>query len=309
MKIWFDARAPRALSILLAWLLAGFNPTWAFECPELRLDPRPLEASRFDSGLLFRVQSDAGPSYVFGTIHVSDPENPRIAAPVEAALKESRAFVMEVLLDTSTMMSMANEMFYSDGRRLSDDVGAELAQRTAELLAHHGISGELAQAMKPWAAFMTLSLPAGPQTVPLDLLLMQQAASAGLALNGLETLEEQTRIFTDLAEEDQVTLLLQTVCYYDRAQSELAELIGLYERRDLGGLLKLATRYASDPPEFQEEFLAALLWDRNDRMVERMLPLLNEGGAFVAVGALHLPGKRGLLEQLAQRGFRVERVY
>jgi uncharacterized protein len=44
-------------------------------------------------------------------------------------------------------------------------------------------------------------------------------------------------------------------------------------------------------------------------MVERMTDRLAEGGAFVAVGALHLPGERGILNLLARRGYRISRVY
>jgi hypothetical protein len=40
-----------------------------------------------------------------------------------------------------------------------------------------------------------------------------------------------------------------------------------------------------------------------------MVPLLAAGHAFIAVGALHLPGERGVLRLLEQRGYRVEAVY
>jgi uncharacterized protein len=49
--------------------------------------------------------------------------------------------------------------------------------------------------------------------------------------------------------------------------------------------------------------------ERNLRMVERMTDRLAEGGVFVAVGALHLPGERGILNLLAGRGYRISRVY
>jgi uncharacterized protein YbaP (TraB family) len=51
-----------------------------------------------------------------------------------------------------------------------------------------------------------------------------------------------------------------------------------------------------------------LINDRNRRMVERMLPWLREGSAFVAVGALHLAGPEGILRLLSDRGYRVTRV-
>ena len=44
-------------------------------------------------------------------------------------------------------------------------------------------------------------------------------------------------------------------------------------------------------------------------MVERILPYLERGGAFVAVGALHLPGDDGILSLLEKRGIRVRALY
>jgi uncharacterized protein YbaP (TraB family) len=52
-----------------------------------------------------------------------------------------------------------------------------------------------------------------------------------------------------------------------------------------------------------------LLYDRNTRMLERMQPQLKAGNSFVAVGALHLYGDKGLLAQLAREGYKVTRVY
>ena len=52
-----------------------------------------------------------------------------------------------------------------------------------------------------------------------------------------------------------------------------------------------------------------LLEDRNHRMVERMLPRFDEGGAFIAIGAAHLPGESGVLALLERRGYTVTRLY
>src|SRR3546814_18781858 len=52
----------------------------------------------------------------------------------------------------------------------------------------------------------------------------------------------------------------------------------------------------------------AFMDDRNHRMVESLVPLLERGKAFVAVGAAHLPGEEGLLHLLEQQGYRITRV-
>jgi len=40
-----------------------------------------------------------------------------------------------------------------------------------------------------------------------------------------------------------------------------------------------------------------------------MQPRLEEGNAFIAIGAGHLPGDEGVLNLLYQQGYKVTRVY
>jgi len=61
--------------------------------------------------------------------------------------------------------------------------------------------------------------------------------------------------------------------------------------------------------EAQDEFMRLLLIGRNATMAERAAPLLAEGGAFIAVGALHLPGKDGLIERFRASGYKVTKVW
>jgi uncharacterized protein YbaP (TraB family) len=44
-------------------------------------------------------------------------------------------------------------------------------------------------------------------------------------------------------------------------------------------------------------------------MVARAGPILDAGNAFVAVGALHLPGPEGLVALLRKAGYTVTRVH
>jgi uncharacterized protein YbaP (TraB family) len=48
-----------------------------------------------------------------------------------------------------------------------------------------------------------------------------------------------------------------------------------------------------------------LIDKRNLTMHERAMPLIDRGNAFIAVGALHLPGDKGLVELLRQSGYKV----
>ena len=66
---------------------------------------------------------------------------------------------------------------------------------------------------------------------------------------------------------------------------------------------------SEDERAAEDEFTRLLLVGRNATMAERMAPLIKDGGAFVAVGALHLAGKEGLIERLRAMGYRVTKVW
>jgi len=59
----------------------------------------------------------------------------------------------------------------------------------------------------------------------------------------------------------------------------------------------------------ERRFDDMLLVGRNQTMAERAAPLVAEGGAFIAVGALHLPGKSGLIARFRAMGYRVVNVW
>ncbi len=52
-----------------------------------------------------------------------------------------------------------------------------------------------------------------------------------------------------------------------------------------------------------------LLTDRNYIMADRMQSILQKGNAFIAIGAMHLPGEEGVLSLLNKQGYKIHSVY
>jgi uncharacterized protein YbaP (TraB family) len=294
-------------------LLAGIAPP----AGALEQGCRPLQAAEaefdgpaeYDRGLLWRISGDsADPSYLFGTIHVGDPAVLDLPDPVSSALADSSVFAMEVLPDAAQMLLFSSLMFFGDGQRLDQLLPENLYARTVEILNGYQLPEQAVAGMKPWAAFLTMSYPADAQIV-LDLHLLENARLAGAALHGLESMEEQGRVFNDLDLSDQVQLLVDTVCHYDLIREDFTRMKELYLERDLRGLYVYGQRHAFEDNALYERVTDRLLTGRNRIMVERMLPLVESGDAFVAVGAMHLPGADGILALLRERGFTIERVY
>jgi uncharacterized protein YbaP (TraB family) len=262
-------------------------------------------------GLLWEVSKPGfEAAYLFGTIHSEDPEVLQLAQPVQQAIDRSDTVVLEMLLDVEAMMYSSVAMLMPDGRVLSDIIGEPLFQQTALAIQSRGIPEIVLERMKPWAAAVTLSMPASKTGQVLDMMLYQDALHQGKVVHGLETIQEQLNVFESLSEADQISMLEEAVENFPDLDAMYADLLDAYKQRDLAGLMALneASMKAGDQ-RLADEFQQRLVIDRNHRMSERMQQYLQQGKVFVAVGALHLPGEDGLLNLLEQQGYTVRRLY
>lgn len=292
----------------LALILATCMLWWprmagAFECPPLINKAPAAHTVSYSDSLLWEVQGRGqAPNFLFGTIHLAAATVGQPSPAVTRAMLDSAQFGMEVVLDLDTMFQIAQNMRFSDGQRLSQVIGKPLFRRASDLLKAYGVSRDVAEQLKPWAAFTTLSLPPGMSESPLDLVLLGTAQQTHKQIFGLETLAEQTAAFDHIAVADQIALLTEVVCHHARLQQDTAALIKYYSQGDLAALYRVAQQYESPA---QDKLMASLLIKRNRRMVTRLEVPLAKGNAFVAIGALHLPGADGVLALLVAQGYRV----
>lgn len=299
--------------LLSAGVCSCFEPAVADElgCPPLRLATAPSEVpAPHARGLLWRIsKGGAAPSFLFGTIHLGDADLVDLPGPVADALDDSRQFVMEAHLEADDLLRWSGRMLYEEPDALRSALGHALFERAMALLLRYGIPEAVGAQLKPWALYLTLSTPPDAGGLPLDLVLAARAEDAGKKVEGLETVGEQAEILSGLPAEDQVALVRDGVCHYDALQGDIRQIKRLYLERDLTALAAMSQKYElSEAPRYRR-LMQQVLLDRNDRMLARMVPYLSGGGVFIAVGALHLPGPRGLLAALEARGYTVEPVY
>jgi uncharacterized protein YbaP (TraB family) len=261
-------------------------------------------------GLLWRVEGAGAPSYLFGTIHSDDPRVLDLAPTVRQALADAERLVLEMSLDSSSIASVGRAMFFSDGGSLSGVLDPGLYQQVLEAMAERGYPESVVAMMRPWAVVATLAMPSARTGEFLDRRLMQLALSEGKPIFGLESVEEQVAVLGGLSAQDQASMLAETIRQLDDYDARFERLISLYLDRDLEGLRGFQQElYGEGDSRIAELFEERAIRVRNHRMVERMQTHLEAGGAFVAVGALHLPGPEGLLALLRERGLSVEPMY
>ena len=133
---------------------------------------------------------------------------------------------------------------------------------------------------------------------PMDLDLANHAHRSGAKVLTLETLRFQLDLLSQLGNREEIAAMLAE----DTAgNSAIEPLVEAYRSGD-EELLAMATGPAE--PAMQE----LLINSRNRRWAQKLSPVLARGGAFVAVGAGHMPGPQGLVSLLHNRGFSVERA-
>lgn len=299
------------VALLLLWTgHAAAEPATSEDCRPL---PTPsLEAGQplaYADAVLWRVdKEERQPSYLFGTIHVADPKISTLSQPVADALDSAQVFVMEALPDLEESIKFSQMMYFDDGKKLRDYLDEEMYKRTMQILEDYQLTPEDLVFMQPWAAFIIMSYPQG-EGLPLDLQLLDIAQRNGIDIRGLETLSEQGRVFSTMNLESQVRLLLDTVCNYGTVSGEFDTMKSLYLQRDLQALYNYSRKNSFAGDQLYEDLFKSLLTDRNHVMVERMQPVLEAGNAFIAIGAMHLPGADGILSLLAQQGYTITAVY
>jgi uncharacterized protein len=267
------------------------------------------EVIPYAQGLLWKIsKKDKEPSYLFGTIHISDKDVTTLPDVVDKALHESEQFVMEALPDAEQMLLFSQMMFFHDGQQLSELVDTSIYKKTKLILSAYNLGPDAVSVMKPWAAFLLMNYPPDAGD-PLDLVLLSLAQQDGATVSGLESLKEQADIFSDLKMPEQVKLLTDTVCHYDVIEEDFIAMKSFYLKRDLGGLYNYTQRYSMSREPVYEKLMKKLIVDRNKTMTERMQPMLDKGKSFIAIGAMHLTGAEGVLALLEAQGYSVSVIY
>ena len=267
--------------------------------------------SEFTHGVLWAISKPGIPvSYLLGTIHSDDPRVTRLPPAVAQAFAKSRSFTGELDLNTDSLAQTQQAMLLPADTLLESVIGHARFEQCVKLMADYGVPAEVVNRMKPWAIALQLNMPKPITDQFLDLTLYQQAVERGLPVYALETIPEQVAVFDKLPDEQQVMLLDEAITNHRETPALIDTLIDLYLARDLAGMQAIN----DDQMQKGDTQLAAkvdqrLIIMRNHRMVERMQARLDEGHAFIAVGALHLPGKQGILNLLEQQGYLVNYVY
>ncbi len=299
------------------------------ELPSQVLEDARSEAAKTPNGkgLFWKVSKEGQqPSWLYGTMHVTDPRIVNLSDGVTKAIDQSDTVVIETLdlLDPlkaqAALLKNPELTMFTDGQKLTSTMSADDKSFVEAELKERGIPASFVARMKPWMVMSLVSIPdceqqrkaSGAQI--LDFAIVERAKAQGKELKGLETILEQVTAMASLPIDFQVKGLVESLRLGDVLTDVNETMTQLYLQEDIALITPALKAVAKelgqeeDPDEDFGAFEAKIILERNYLMAERAEPILNDGNAFIAIGALHLPGEEGVIELLRKQGFEVTRV-
>jgi len=262
--------------------------------------------------LLYEVNSPGGKtSHLFGTLHLMKSGHlkdnyPKVIDAYQAADK----VVVETVIDSSKLPALGQMALLSEGQ-LSDLFTEEQYQQIEEVMPRYSsYPMAMLKRFKPiqlllmitMKQYQNLELPMQAASgTAVDQYFATAAKEQGKQVIALESLREQFNLlFNELSDSAQAEMLLETLDNPEEGQALAQQLARLYQNQALTGLGQL---YQNHKEDFQN--MSFLLEERNQQWMQKLPKVLDEGNAFVAVGALHLPLEEGLLARLEAQGYEI----
>lgn len=286
---------------------------WLLLCAGLLLQ---AQASAEQRAPFYKAERQGQVVYVLGTLHVGRPDFYPLRPAIETALEKSARLYLEIDHGEAGVAQKMAQAMLCDRPCLKEALSAPEWNTLADRLGRQEAALRTLENMQPWAAAIVLTIA--------DFTAMGLSAEHGVEhylsarpgkgrqTIGLESAEEQIRLFTEMAPAEQKEMLVQWLNMPVRERLDTSrELVERWEAGDAEALhtwyKRMEKRYSSSPAiaeSFDRKFLIA----RNRFFVERLLAQAGStrGPFFLAVGALHLGGPEGVLALLKKQGFEVK---
>lgn len=235
------------------------------------------QESAFENQLLWEISGNGlkQKSYLFGSFHTNDKRVFRLADSTYFAIIRSQAIVLETDV---TELFVEWDTRKEDVRMLYDDNGNPYtSSRNASRTLYGNEDGM-------------------PQF--LDAYFHQYCFNAGKEFYPLESVQDQLNLLGGKSD---------YLPSYNEMESRVVsqeKVLDLYLKGDIYGLDKLMRTSLMVYPGLYDE----LIIDRNQIMVEGIDSLLKQKSLFVAIGAGHLAGDKGIINLLRAKGYKLRKV-
>ncbi|MBT8219220.1 MAG: TraB/GumN family protein [Bacteroidia bacterium] len=252
--------------------------------------------------LLWKLQRNNDlDSYLFGTMHIAEGIDIEGLDIVKDLIRDCGLLANEMDLGHSHLM--VNDAIHMS-EPLSSLIGAKKYQKLREILRKaFQLELDAVQYLKPLIVTnMIAEIILGKSgRVGLDHYLYEFAKSEHIPTTGIEDVVTQAEIMLKIPLEFQVKSLISIGKNVSSFRKQVIGLSRLYQEKNLQELHKKAKRSLG-------KMRKVLLYDRNVHMAETIYDMIRDQSCFIAIGAGHLYGQKGVLRLLKKKGVAITPV-
>lgn len=250
-------------------------------------------------------------SYLFGTMHLRDSRLFCLPDSAQQKLDSCSVLALEVVIDFNDKTALLNSILIQDENKyLSKILSKEEYKKVKKSVKAHCDLATLLlmDKMRPLmlAASIMESQTKSDVSYPMDIQFQLNAQKQGKALYSLESAKSQIDILDKIPLVVQTRELLSTIDSLEQTKVMMDSMIQMYLHQNLAGLQQTSENVSA---ELDSLWQVEMLDKRNEIMVNGILTLLPQGNAFVAIGAAHLGGEKGIIELLRLQGFTVRPIF
>ena len=277
-----------------------------------------LSLTGLQAQLLWKVTGNGlkHPSYLFGTQHLISIQYLDSIPGLFKAFNDCDVVVSELVMnniDASAKIKQAAVMpDHTTIKDLLNDDEYKLVDNELKIVLKLGLKN--ISIMNP-SLILTIyemeiykKLTGLSDTKQTDSYFQLVAAEKGKKVIGLETVDQQIEVlFGNGTLERQANVLVEAIQHKDKILSEMIQLNKLYKAGKIDELAELS-KGKDNITEMTEEEYAKLVDNRNAEWLKKLPSILKDGSSFIAVDAMHLGGKNGLVKQLQKAGYKIKAV-
>lgn len=268
----------------------------------------------FSETSLWKISKNGNELYLGGTIHVLKKEDYPLPVEFSKAFKKSDKLVFETNIEMTKTPEFAQKMTkmltFPAGKSLKDAISEKTFNKLKKYLADKNIPIDSLLNFKPSMVVLVITVielkKMGMMDIGVDEYFHNKAKQAGKTTEYFETVDEQLDFIRTMGQGNEDAMLLSSIDDMGRMEITMNEIKSAWLNGDENKMIDVGlTEMIRDYPGIYQ----SLLVKRNNNWMPHIERMMSDRKVeMVLVGALHLVGKDGLLQQLRNKDYTVKQA-
>ena len=260
---------------------------------------------------LWCIETEKSSVYLMGSMHFLRSDSFPLSKGIEGAYNACNKIVFETEIDGMKAPAFQAEMMTLGLYSGSETLRQNLSEQTYALLEKKAVAAGLSMAaldrFRPWLCAVTLTaielkrLGFDPN-YGIDMYFFEKAKKDEKETAFLETPEYQLKAFTEMAEREEESFLIQTLKDLEVVKTTLSDIVESWKTGDAARLESIMSISFKDHPDVYDR----LVIQRNRKWIGQIEDFMKQDeNVLVIVGAGHLVGTENIIQLLREKGYRI----